>query len=497
MLKAVLFDDEYIVLEALGALVDWGGLGIELVGTAGDGISALAMFRSVRPDIVLTDIRMPGIDGLQLVGEILKEAPDTWCIVFSGFNEFEYVKRAIQLGVADYVEKPITEASIEKALRKVLGHIGRQNETRALERKWEDSRQELLDKAVRELLLFGIEAEPKWRESFGPQAEQVVGITVWVSAEEFALPDNPAYRTVYLRNGQETAAVVFHLMELSNTYWDDVANDFENAGNVIGIGKTYADMADAPHSYKEAQRALKSALFLQVKGVVPFGELGGLMTSPEELSEREEAIILGMRSGNKALLMDQVDRFVGWIQSAKLDPDVAEREMLKLIYLALEAAKESGTTSGQSSASQERYMPHVEIREMAAKGKLAEWFREQIQAIADSVMDVREHTKHAAVEKARLYIERNVSRDVSLQEVAEHVGLNATYLSVVFKEAVGETYIKFLTRYRMELAKTMLRKGFKVNEVSEKVGYLTHRHFTEVFKKYTGLTPGQYKDTRA
>lgn len=253
MIKALLFDDEYIVIEALEALVDWQGLGIELAGTAYDGLSALAKFRDVRPDIVLTDIRMPGMDGLQLIERIMEEAPFTCCIVFSGFNEFEYVKRAIQLGVADYVEKPITETAIEQALRKAL-------------------------------------------------------------------------------------------------------------------------------------KALKTADFLYVHGF---------------------------------------DRIA--------EPDAA-----------------CGET---------------------------------------------EPSKQAIVQKARRFIEQNVARDISLQETADHVGLNATYFSVLFKEVMGETYIKHLTRYRMELAKELLRKGLKVHEVSERVGYLTHRHFSEVFKKHTGLTPGQFRET--
>lgn len=262
MLKAVVFDDEYIVIEALRTLIDWTGLEVELVGTAGDGITALEVFRQQRPDIVLTDIRMPGMDGLQLIQEIMSEAEDTCCIVFSGFNEFEYVKQAIQLGVIDYLEKPITDASVERSLRKAASRIVSQRETMEIRRKWEESQRELLEKA----LLDG-------------------------------------------------------------------------------------------------------------------------------------------------------------------------------------------------------------------------------QALDDG------HTqKNSAVERARSYIVQHVNRDLSLQEVADHVGMNAAYLSVLFKEETGETYIKFLTRYRMELAKMLLRKGLKVNEVSERVGYHTYRHFSEVFKKCTGTTPGQFRD---
>ena len=244
MLKAVLFDDEYILVKALRALIDWTGLGIELVGTAENGIAALEIFRREKPDIVLTDIRMPGMDGLQLIEEIMKEAEETCCIVFSGFNEYEYVKKAIQLGVTDYLEKPITDTSVERSLRKAVNKIVSQRESTDIRRKWEKSQRELI----------------------------------------------------------------------KNPY---------------------------------------------------------LLT--------------------------------------QLEP------------------------------------------------------------------------KSSAVERALAFIGQNANRDLSLQEVADHVGMSAAYLSVLFKEETGESYIKYLTRYRMELAKKLLLEGWKVNEVSERVGYHTYRHFSEVF----------------
>jgi YesN/AraC family two-component response regulator len=255
MLKAVVFDDEYIVLEGLNVMIDWAGFGIELAGTAGDGKSALNLVRELAPDLVLTDIRMPGMDGLELIEKIAEERPDTAFIVFSGFNEFEYVKRAIHLGVADYLEKPITIESIGKALGKVVRQLEKQREAYLIKEQWERSR----------------------REESG-QAEQA-------------------------------------------------------------------------------------------------------------------------------------------------------------------------------------------------------------------------EPKGSPVEQARAYIDRHGMRDLTLQEVADHVGLNAAYLSVLFKETMGESYIKYLTRIRMERAKTLLLKGMKVGDVSEKVGYHTYRHFSEIFKKYTGIPPGQYKES--
>jgi Response regulator containing CheY-like receiver domain and AraC-type DNA-binding domain len=494
MLRALLFDDEYIVLEALSGLVDWEGMGIELAGTAGDGLTALALFKEIRPDIVLTDIRMPGKDGLQLIEEILEEAPDTCCIVFSGFNEFEYVKRAIRLGVVDYVEKPITETSIERALRQGLRQIGKREELRSLERRWEDSRKELLEKAVWELLQGGKQAVPKWMASFGAEARNVIGVTAMASNDSFELPHNPAYRAVYLRSERETLAVVFHFFELPFAHWDDFANELDSAGIALGIGDTYREIGDVILSGSEARRALKSALFLGTKGAVYSCELDNRKLRQGELTEREEAIVLSVQAGNKALLMEQVDLFLERIRSERVDAEFAEREMLKLIYLTTEAAAENRADSAANPAALSSALPHVEIRAASEQGMLPVWFRRQMESIADAGMKARERNKHAAVEKARDYIERNVSREVCLQEVAEHVGLNAAYLSVLFKEEVGETFIKYLTKCRMELAKTLLRKGLKVQEVSERIGYLTHRHFIEVFKKHTGVTPGQFKE---
>ena len=126
MLKAVVFDDEYIVLQGLRTMIDWDKHGITLVGTASNGIDALQLFMEVKPDIVLTDIRMPGLTGLQVIEDIMKTAPETACIVFSGFNEVEYLKKAIKLGVIDYLEKPVTLPMIEEVIAKTIKKINEQ-----------------------------------------------------------------------------------------------------------------------------------------------------------------------------------------------------------------------------------------------------------------------------------------------------------------------------------------------------------------------------------
>ncbi|MHA6483454.1 response regulator [Paenibacillus sp. strain BS8-2] len=364
MLRAVVFDDEYIVLEGLRMMIDWSTYGIELAGTAMDGIAALSCFRETQPDIVFTDIRMPGMTGLQLIEKIIAEKPDTYCVVFSGFNEFEYVRSAIKLGVIDYLEKPISIQSIENALYKIQQHNLVKQEQETLKKQLEESQSEMLADTTHELLQGKLEQLPKWQKLLGLDFDNIKSITVIKFAEGLEWPKTSNFRLIISQKGDERLALLLHFEQPEVVLWEVIRS--LSGPLPIGIGGTYSNIEQLTKSYYEAQKEY------------------GVMTN--------------------------------------------------------------------------------------------------------------ESTKHGSIERAKAYIEQNYARDLSLNEVSEHVNMNATYLSVLFKEVIGESYIKFLTRYRMEHAKELLRKGTKVNDVSELVGYRTYRHFAEVFKKYTGQTPGQYKE---
>lgn len=491
MLKAVLFDDEPIVIEGLQTIIDWSRFGIMIVGTAGDGVSAMEMFQSEKPDLVLTDICMPGMDGLQLIQGILGQNPETYCIVFSGYNEFEYVKQAIQIGVSDYLEKPIEVENIEKALRKATDQIGKREEVRALKRNYEESKIALLEKAMLDLLLNyrdDQDALRKCNEQLGTQVDNLAGVTVLACSEEFLIGHRQDFEVVRIRHGEEFFVVLLHRLPANQALWEELDQEAEKRNLTIGAGRTCHDLKFIPESGREAKRALRCGRYLYQKGLVGFNDLGELITSPRDLSEREEAVILSLRAGNYAGLMEQIEPFLEWIKSEVVDPEVVEREMIKLLYFALEAAKESKLV-----ISEDLFTPHVEIREIHERDEMLAWFRKQFEQIVQSALALREDSKYSTVEQAQLYIESHVSQNLSLQNVARHVGISPSYLSVLFKEVTGETYIKYMTRFRIELAKKLLVAGMKVGEVSEKVGYQTYRHFSEVFKKYTGLSPRQYK----
>lgn len=383
MHKAVIFDDEYIVVEGLRQMVDWNGLGIQLAGTANDGCSALELVRDVRPDLILTDIRMPGMDGLKLIELAAKEVQNASFIVFSGFNEFEYVKRAIQLGVADYLEKPFTIEHINQALTKVLGHISKREEMEVLRSDWEGNRKALVERALLNLLLNNESCPNAWSELHELEHTGVICATVLAfRADHFTIHASEE-AVIQLQMGKDKLAVMLHRTMPGEDYWAQHAQYYRDKDYPIGQGEIAIQPADLFISLETARYVLKQAEEVGWTGLCPY----------------------------KAKARDKNE----------------------------------------------------------SKGK-------------------------EAIEKALAYIHLNGMRDLSLAEVAEHVGLNAAYLSVLFKDSAGESFIKYLTRLRMEKAKWLLQRGLKVADVSERVGYHTYRHFSEVFKKYTGVLPGQYKE---
>ncbi|OAS82584.1 MULTISPECIES: response regulator [Metabacillus] len=492
MLKVAIFDDEFIVIEGLKKMIDWSKYGMELVGTAKDGNSALSLFHSEHPDIIFTDIRMPGIDGLQLIEKVLAEAPETKCIVFSGFNEFEYVRRAIRLGVIDYLEKPITIPMIEEALQKITLRINQEKEMSELRLRWDRNRQELLQKATLDLLLEGKEAITRWRESFGDEAKQVIGITVIaISGERPSLQLNASFKAVPVWNGTTQILVLFHFENNPEQLSELLIEWSEQEEVTIGSGQTYLNITDISKSYREALHALRYGRFLDSKGWTRFEEVGKNNKIPEDLSAQEEAILYYMRTGNKEGLLGQLDKYIQWLDSQKLNPDMMESEFLKLVYLGMEVVKETGEETQQTG-----YYPQKDIRELNTREEMTTWLYSQMEMMIELINSSKKSNKHKAVEKAKEYMEKNYHQDITLQEVADLVGMNPNYFSLLFKEEMGLTYIKYLTKCRMEKAKVMLKEGQKISEVSEKVGYLTYRHFSEVFKKYTGMTPGQFKENK-
>ncbi|MDT8860172.1 response regulator [Alkalihalobacillus sp. MEB130] len=493
MLKAVIADDEYIVTEGLKKMINWSQYGIEVAGTASDGIAALELFQTLKPDIIFTDIRMPGMDGLELIQAVMKESPETICIVFSGFNEFEYVKKAIKLGVADYLEKPVTIPMIEEAIQRTVKRIEEQNEMTSLKLEQKKSQEELLEKATLDLLLQRQDAYQKWREHFGPEAVRIVGVTViaYAGKDNIRFNSHDSFRVQRVWDGSRDIFVVLHFNEKFDLLEQEIRELSKQVEGKMGSGHTYQDVESVPKSYSDALQALEYGCFLESDTLIQFSDIPENTIVPEELSKDVKDILSAMRNGDEDQTEQHLNQYIEWIEMEKFTRDIIEREILKVIYLGIEVVKETGGEKPSSWLA--TYQPYIAIRQVSTRVEMLQWLREQVNVMIEWVLKNNSTKKHSAINKALEYIRAQFNEDLTLQQVAEKVDMNPTYFSYLFKEEVGQSYIKYLTSYRLEQAKRLLKSGEKVSSVSEKVGYQTYRHFSEVFKKHTGVTPSQFK----
>lgn len=485
MLKAVLCDDEHIVLKGLQKLIIWSQYGVELVATAQDGNEALETIKEHQPDIVLTDIRMPGINGLELIALIKEVSPHTVCVVFSGYNEYEFVKKAIKLGVIDYLEKPITLDKIREAIVKAVDYIAKRSEVDALKKQ---SSKSLLESCTLDLLLQAEGAVAAWQQCYEASSTDLAGITVIVSEQQLKLALPSSYEMIELRHGKEHIHVLLHKEE-SCLQWREQLALIEHV--TIGSGKTYSSIADAAKSYREALHAFRYGSYIEGHEWVAFESIGDSSEVKLNSSEREEGILFELRLGNKDAFMEKLDHYLEELKINVADPDVAELELLKLFLRCSDAVKETG--GNVADIFPKGFVPQKELRSKATRDEAISWLRQELERIVDWLVGTRQKTKHVAIEKAIQYMEDNYGRDLTQQEVASHVNMNVTYFSLLFKEQMELSYIKYLTKIRIDKAKGMLREGISVQDISERVGYYHARHFTEVFKKYVGITPGQYR----
>lgn len=384
MIKVFLCEDEFVVREGIKNLVDWKGNGFEFVGEAGDGELALPLIRELRPDILITDIKMPFMDGLTLTRIIREEMPEVEVVILSGYEEFEYAKEGIKLGVAQYLTKPISAQDLLDELNVLKDKI--------MEQSAENARKQ-------DEVIGRIEDMFKEYKYVKSSNEEKSGSDLDAIYEEFDIKDIATKRldknslTKFLKSGDAE--------EIS----DFMGNFIEAAG----------------------EDALKSYIFRQYIAVDSYfavsSFIDGLNTdNPEAIPEVTKDTV---RTREEAL---------GYIE--------------RIIRFALT------------------------VRDNASQNRYSELVSEAVRYIEDNYAD----------------------DELSLNTLARYVNVSPNHLSTIFTHETGVNFIKYLTEYRMDKAKEMLKcTNLRSSEISEKVGYKDPHYFSYMFKKNTGMTPTQFR----
>ncbi len=512
MMKVFLVDDEIAIRENLRNSFPWEQNGFQLVGEAPDGEMALPMIRDLNPDILLTDIRMPFMDGMELCAQVKRVLPWIGVVILSGYDDFAYARQAISLGVKEYLLKPITADELGEALKRVAARITEERRAASLRRDAASGnpflREKLLaslfteegdrfedEQLMRQMRAMGVnlaagcyvvidiafplkdEARVRAREALSALAEASGGSVFTCGmphgARALVLGDNE-------RDAEERAysfaASAAHLPQLESC--DQL---------LLSIGETVTDYFEIRKSMQSARHVRHAAVGRGGgRRIIGVGELDDETTSLNslELSPLYERLQYAPAEELDAILADYAD----------LLGSGAEGRELALGYLRIAAVIAARQIVSDAGADPQRVLD---------EGRIAEALRaegiEAVRALLNEAMACRDRSGRGQgqtpVARARRFLSRRYSDpNLMLQDVAGEVGMSQSHFSTVFAQETGLTFTQYLTALRIGKAKELLSAtAMRSSEIAFAVGYNDAHYFSYMFKKQTGMTPSEYR----
>lgn len=530
MYRMIVVDDEAWIRERLVHTIDWGKLGIGFLHEATCGEEALALAAEVQPDLILTDIRMPRMDGLELIERLKEQRLAAKVVIISGFSDFEYAKKALSLGASDYILKPVEDDDLLDVVARCLEQIETDRRKEALLKKADDQvnkRLPLLKEMLFSKLIMGHKPdEPKLREALNDFGLKNKGLchaclVLQVPEPEAFPPENKPdanFTQFVLRNllqdflpnvceneivfthADEVVCIVSSFEEKDDelaraclTMFEDIrkiVHKIVGSTVIIGLGGAVRDLLDIPISYRQAKQMLLHGYLdtgrsKEVKSAVGPHKSGGYRLYDTE------ALINHIRVGNKVAALASLDQIVRENRGIRpID--------LKFIYIDIVNSLVRTAVEGNGAAKDfSQFCLHFFelLQQSQSPDEIHGLLGDTITKIIDFLEHSQSKKRRKVIEKALEYMELHYPEELNLNAVAERFYLNASYFSKIFKEGLGVSYTKYLMEFRVnKAAELMSDPTLKIYEISRRVGYEDVQYFTKMFKSIKGVTPGQYRE---
>lgn len=532
MIRVVIADDEEKICWLMQEIIEWDRLGAELIGMVGDGLKALELVCSQRPDVLITDIRMPELDGLELIERVAQNSPETSIIVISGYQQFEYARTAIRFGVRDYLLKPLNAQELNHALEK----IGEQKNARIAQRSEQSQLhselERLRDRERQELLLSLLQGDDITQNIKELNARYHLSLQDGVY-RGMAVKVDIAYQRV---EDVSAGFVLEHIQDLARTILSPVSCEalyaIEGETNTLLMLLNRREELDSSELYTKLYLAWNQyvrsfdcyTLSVGLSDVFPAEHMADAMTQAKDLLEARilcgsNRLITVQRSTNgiaerfsvneKTMFELQNSVSLLQIESSKeiirstfsaLQENVREdyhvywelaNRMVRVIVKAFESvAPEMETTERMENV---EYF-HLYLSNVSNALEMGECLAFAAERLLKRYQQKKQQQDSQPIRAAKEYVSTHLSEALTLSEIAAHAGLSSAYFSVLFKQSTGENLKDYITACRMERAKKLLRTtNDTVFAVAQQVGYTDKRYFSQQFEKNVGLKPAKYR----
>lgn len=535
MLRLFLVEDEFVVREGIKNNINWSSEGFEFCGDASDGELAYPLILNERPDIIITDIRMPFMDGLELSRLVKKDLPQSKIIILSGHEEFSLAREAIKIGVTEYLLKPISAAELLKAVK----HVGKQLIAERIEKEnYERYKREVEDDGVeKRRRLFNEMVEGKISSAvilergkalgieLGAQNYQIVlfkynnAIGAETGTEELLMLSNELSETnsryrniiVFDRAIEGSALIIkgdtLEQLELTREgYLAQVRNAMARYPAVHyfgGIGKTVSRLKYLPESFETAARAFSHRFILARCDIINYEELSTLKefennASMQGVRELESMDIkkaeFFLRNGEAGEINFFVEEFFkGFAGAGEKSILLRQYFVLNIYITVINFIKEIGATQ---VLEEEPFKGQELMKDVVTDLRKAKDYVVRIFTAAIETRDVIRTKRYCKViEQAKEFINNHYKDDkLSLNEVAAYVNISPSHFSAVFSREAGKSFIRYLTDLRIKKAKELLKcSDLRCQDISIAVGYKDPHYFSYLFKKSCNCSPVQYR----
>lgn len=537
MLKVFLVEDESIVREGLRDNIPWQQYGYEFVGEASDGEMALPLIQKTKPDVLLTDIKMPFMDGLSLSKLVHQEFPEMKIIIISGYDDFEYARGAILVGAEQYLLKPITRAALQKALAELKTKIETEREQKNYQEKFQSEAREYeqfsrtdffvkvfegrmpvqdmyeevaklslkINAPCYNILLFSLQ-EKRTAEDRGTESEGFARKREELLHYFIRYPENLVFRWNVNTYGVLIKGSAAQMQELGARCLENVDRICHPAEDLldwyVALGEPVERLSLLAECYSKANhlfayRFLRPQLHVftvETMGrIVPEKEEGGSIRDIDPAKMEAELIRDFLLQGARDEVADFVENYLLAVGEA-LQSAMFRNYLTLHVYFAAVSYVES------LGCGREELLQLLNDGGLTPEGQYdVDALPDYLCGLIERAMELRDResdnqSKHI-LKKALTYIEENYSQEsLSLNSVAGEVNVSANYFSAIFSRAMQVTFVEYVTGKRMDKAKRLLRQTqMHTGEIAMEVGYKDPHYFSFVFKKTQGCTPREYR----
>ena len=531
--SVLLVDDEEDIIRIIMKKLDWESMGLTIIGHAANGVEALEMAEELTPDIVMTDIKMPYMDGLTLCRKLKELSRTIRVIIFSGFDEFEYAKEAIKMEAEEYLLKPVNAVELKEVFERVKNDLDQERaekrDTEKLKSYYMESLPVLQESLYMALLEGRITSGQiyKYMDTYqirlpGPYYVVTVLHLSSQSVEENGMDPFLMAMSVQKYAEEQTdrrwrsrfliyLGDIIMISQLSDKeemleYTNDLdrlcrmGNRVLNVRITAGIGYLCNNLEQIPLSYQGAKQAVSYRVLygntraISITDVEPAERVE--MNWEDAYSSYIQQIIKKVRVGEQQGLEDAIAEFTGWLSGAQLS-----MQQYRVVLMDLLAELFRFISSHQLNmeeifgSSQDVYTKVLQLESAEALGS---WLVKICRNLQKAVTFERQDTTKVFVQNAVEYVkEHYADQDLSVEVICKKLNVSSAYFSTIFKKETGKTFVRFLTDYRMEQAVSLLMTGNdKTYMIAEKVGYAEPNYFSYVFKKQYGMSPSKYKADR-